>query len=746
MVQKTNVDGDSTTSPVVETQPTASYVSAPVVKDLNVALTPFGLNRNPIAVYPNDTVQLNITNAIDQYLETNFRIDSYILDQQLVTLDPEKDLSDLGYISGKYKTEYSFNRNLLGSGDAHKLQIQEISADGLEIRVIPILSSKYDNVNFLSFFESGFFKLSKTQTLSNLFLYKNANTPIRVFDYVQDKFTYTTSPYSIIFKLNAPVPADVNIGDAIWLSQQVSDSILDEITIIPPKFKSPKIKIAGPNWDAVNRERTNVATQYKDWDDLLSSNTQTSQDIVNKLLSGSLIEGIPLNIDYKSFENHTHFGSAAERLYNFKYKIELVENYSNRIEELTTGLTGSPSSSVSGSVYYQSNVIDAQTKRAAVLGSFDGYEKYLYYESSSYVSSSYGEFYPTTWPKRTSTKPYLNYSVSSSQVEDWFDGIITSASIFDQNNDKALYRLIPAHVLEDQNNQDYVLFTQMMGHYYDLIFNYIKSIPQVYDRNEALLEGFSKELVYHISKNLGLDFENGNTLEELWSYALGTDTTGSLASSYSISTEDKTKEVWKRIVNNLPHLLKTKGTERGVRALINCFGIPQTILRIREYGGAEPEFDTKTDLVYERFNYSNTVGYNGKTSGQVAQLIQVPWTTLSENSAFPFTVEMRVKMAVSQSKTQTIFEVPNKWKVQAYKSGSGDYIGFFLSGSSGWATSSVSSSIYNGNFHTIALERISNAPNQTYKLIVKAANYQKVVSTVSSSITISSMSASGSYS
>jgi len=740
MVQKTTVDGDSMTSPVVAIQPTASYVSAPIVKDLNVAITPFGLSNNTIGAYPNDTVQLNITNAIDQYLETNYRIDTYVLDQQLVTLDPEKDLSDLGYISGKYKTEYSFNRNLLGSGDAHKLQIQEISADGLEIRVIPILSSKYDNVNFLSFFESGFFKLSKTQTLTNLFLYKSANTPIRVFDYVQDKFTYTTSPYSIIFKLNAPVSADVNIGDAIWLSQQVSDSILDEITIIPPKSRLKKIKIAGPNWDAVNKESVNSSTQYKDWDDLLSTNTQTSQDIVNMLLSGSSIEGIPLNIDYKLFENHTHFGSAAERLHNFKYKLQLIENYTSRIGELTTGLTGLPSSSVSSSIYFQSNVIDAQNKRAATLGSLDGYEKYLYYESSSYVSSSYGEFYPTTWPKRTSTKPYLNYSVSSSQVEDWFDGIITSASIFDQNNDKALYRLIPAHVLEDQNNQDYVLFTQMMGHYYDLIFNYIKSIPQVYDRNQSILEGFSKELVYHISKNLGLDFENGNTLEELWSYTLGTNTTGSLSSTYGISTEDKTKEVWKRIVNNLPHLLKTKGTERGVRALINCFGIPQTILRIREYGGAEPEFDTKTDLVYERFNYSNTVGYNGKTSGQVAQLIQVPWTNLSETNLFPLTVEMRVKMAVSQSKTQTIFEVPNKWKVQAYKSGSGDYIGFFLSGSSGWATSSVSSSIYNGNFHNIALERaVANdgAIDQTYKLVVKEANYQKVVSTTSASLFIS---------
>ena len=31
--------------------------------------------------------------------------------------------------------------------------------------------------------------------------------------------------------------------------------------------------------------------------------------------------------------------------------------------------------------------------------------------------------------------------------------------------------------------------------------------------------------------------------------------------------------------------MKTKGTERGIRALINCYGIPDTILSIEQRGG-----------------------------------------------------------------------------------------------------------------------------------------------------------------
>jgi len=92
-------------------------------------VTSFGTITNPIAVYPNDVVQLDIYNAAQAYLESNYRIATTTREGNVVTLSPELDLSDLGYISGRYTINYRFLRNYLGSGDAHKLQIQEISAN-----------------------------------------------------------------------------------------------------------------------------------------------------------------------------------------------------------------------------------------------------------------------------------------------------------------------------------------------------------------------------------------------------------------------------------------------------------------------------------------------------------------------------------------------------------------------------------------------------------------------------------------
>ena len=715
------------------------------VNSQEIVVKPFGMESGTVDQYPNDVVILDIYNAVNAYLETNYRVSTFIKKGNEIELNVEEDVKNLGYISGKYVTEYKFHRNYLGSGDGHKVQIQEISSDGLEARITAIPNSVLSNVNYLDFFSTKLFSLPKSQTLSDLFLLKkgiNGTESYKVFDYVQDKFTLPLIPYSIVLKFTAPLPTTVGIGDQVWIAQQLSDTITDTIVMVPPKPKRNQTIISGPNWDVLNKLQTTVTTPYKDWDDILTTNTQTTEGIINSLLSGSLIEGINLNVDYRKFDNHIVLGSAVERLENFKYKMKLLEDYNSRLALLTTNLIGSPSSGVSASLAFQTNVINTKTKKAALLGSFDSYEKYLYNQSSSYESSSYGEFYPSTWPKSGSQKPYVNWSVTSSQVEDWYDGIYSSASLYDNNNDKALYRLTPAHVLEDASNDQYSLFVNMMGHYFDIMLLYIKQISETTDRKQSIYEGFSKDLIYHVAKNLGVDFENGNVLEELWAYTLGTNSTGSLSSQYDATSSDRTNEIWKRIINNLPYLLKTKGTERGVRALINCYGIPQTILRIREYGGAEPEFDSKTDLQYERFNYALNVGWNGLPSGGLdpTELISAPWTKLESNSLVPMAVQLRVKMAEGETKTQTIFEVPDRWKIQAFQSGNGSYLSFQLSGSSGYATASVSSSIYDGTFHSITLQRSiasdATSSNQTYTLIAKKVNYDKVVATQTASLSI----------
>jgi hypothetical protein len=743
-------------TPVPSVQGTSIPLPPPTqsITELTSSLLPQQVNDfltypNNSEIFPNDSLWLNVYNAVDQYLETDYRVNTFSKDLTTITIDVEQSVSQLGYISGKYNVEYRFMRNHLGSWDGYKLEVHEISSDGLEARVLPVASQTQTDEAFFDYFGGTFFQLPKSDTLGELYLFKDSQTSFKIFDYVQDRFTFRESPHSIICKFTAPVTGELLVGDFVWIAQEVNPTVLDEVTIVPPKPRKDYRYIAGPNLNINTKSRTIQTTAYKAWDDLLSTNQQTSANLVNNFLSSSKLEGVQLNIDFSKFSNFVCFGSAKDRLENFRYKLKLIENYDSAIAALSTNLTGLLSSSASSSVYYSSNIVDITGKKNALLGSFDSYERYLYYESSSYYTSSYGTFYPTTWPKSGSRLQYTNYSVTSSAAEQWFEGIISSASLYDNLNDRALIRLVPAYIQNDSLNEQYSLFISMIGHYFDLIYVYVKHLSDVYRRDESLYTGFSKDIVEVVAKSLGLDFEAGNSIEELWEYALGTDESGSLVSTYGITSNDRTREIWKRVINNLPYLLRTKGTERGIRALINCYGIPSTILRIKEYGGPEPDFDTKTDYLHDRFSYAAIMGYNGATSGVPIQQVSVPWLPLSQSLKMPMTIELRAKMAPNQSKTQTLFEVPNKWQVKAFQSGSGTHIGFFLSGSAGWATASVSASIYDGAFHHIALMRMTasdaSSSNQTYNLIVKRTNYQKVVATYTASLFITGSALSSSY-
>ena len=136
-----------------------------------------------------------------------------------------------------------------------------------------------------------------------------------------------------------------------------------------------------------------------------------------------------------------------------------------------------------------------------------------------------------------------------------------------------------------------------MGQHFDQIFLYIKHITE--QKNTHHIRGMSKDLVYHSLKSIGLEsfdqFENANLIE----YILGQSATGSeymntefagetlvtASNAGSLPKRDISREVWKRLYHNAPYLLKTKGTERGIRALMSCYGVPSTILNIKEYGG-----------------------------------------------------------------------------------------------------------------------------------------------------------------
>jgi hypothetical protein len=135
---------------------------------------------------------------------------------------------------------------------------------------------------------------------------------------------------------------------------------------------------------------------------------------------------------------------------------------------------------------------------------------------------------------------------------------------------------IPQYIVNSAENESLLLFLSMIGHHFDNIYFYTKSI----ENSRGLgynSKNISDKLLFDVLKSFNWDAKNLASDTKLWEYAFSTDTV-------SKSAKSRTSEVWRRIANNLPYLLKHKGTRRGVYALLACYGIPSSNLSILEFG------------------------------------------------------------------------------------------------------------------------------------------------------------------
>jgi len=405
-------------------------------------------------------------------------------------------------------------------------------------------------------------------------------------------------------KLYQPIFDEIQVKDKAWIQFEVTDPYIDTVILATPLSQGNLNYMRGPNFDIDTSLYTSNGTDFKNWDELLNANLTTQQRIIENSLSGSGL--VTLNIDYTDFNNFVFYSSAQERVENFAYKVGKLEEYSGSIAALLN-------STASNTVFISSSVSINQKRIDQLTSNFDPWEKWLYFESTASIFSHdlTGSIEP--YPKRIISGSWNNHGFSSSIAQNWYSELHTSASAYDQTNMNRLWWAIPEHILMNPGNSDFVLFVDMIGHHFDILYSYVNALTQIHERDEHPKRGTPNELLWHIAKGFGWELQNTRQLEDLWKYKLGTNNQGQYSqtgSMFSLSSENQTNQIWRRIVNNLPYLLKTKGTPRSLKALMSIYGIPQTLISIKEYGGPSP-YEGKPTLIEDRFIYkANFTGSN----------------------------------------------------------------------------------------------------------------------------------------
>jgi len=595
------------------------------------------------------------------------------------------------------------------------------------------------------------------------------------------------SDNEIAVKLYDDIPNTIVEKQLCWVQKYIMQPYIDNIILIPESDSGIDNTLRGPNFIIETNDLDSKETDFQSWNELLGTNANTSQQVIDSYFSGSGMGDVKLNINYCEFENFVHFGSAVERVKNFHYKMELIEFYDARLNTLN-------SASLSGSVV--TNVTDTITKRNSVISGFDDFENFLYFSSGSQELSTFTSCSVDPWPKdgdpvsappltwleaqqqwvntnilwsqgATTTLsgpnelPYEQLSTSNVASITWYQNTLNLASDYDRENPHALYRTIPDHIRQDSDNDQYELFVNMVAQHFDIMWTYINQMTAVHSHEENPKEGISDDLIYDVAKSMGWNLANGNYDAKLWEYTLGTDESGATQTSGSFMTskskEQTTKEIWRRQLNNLPYLLKTKGTERSVRALVACYGVPQSILTVREYGGPSKQNKRPT---YNKTQFDYAVNLNG---GRHIKTEWAPVASTGSSYTYPDALTLRFKTHLDDKDEfnygvygkHTLFQVGSGSDTQFFveleptSSRGQANVHFYLSGSGGYATASIlDECIFDDDFTSILIQRNvetdNDAVDNNYSFFVKKQKWGKLTINASASLPLD-IPTSGSY-
>lgn len=490
-----------------------------------------------------------------------------------ITLDPAADAADNGFETGDVNIIYYFLNNPFSEGKTGgQFFIEALSPDRTELRA---LSQGLTNQEVRDYGVAFRDKIQSANFFSEFYLNFNEYTALGLNIELEqiDKGT------AIVLKLAQPLPADLNINSVFSVSEVISDTIAYNITAEVVGEQQEAIFLKGPNFNIEVAEENSNSTEYFNYNELFSYPVTSSYYQLYSLFNEKSAQ---IAIDHTQYSDFVHFSSVEERLRNFKYKLDLIHSYEDSLNIINSG--SYQNTGISGSREYYNNLIEG------IVNNFDHYDRYLYYESGS-----------KSWPKSTSTLPYLNQKSTTVEATSWFNGEIISASNYDASNFDLLINAIPTFIREDANNEPFLMFIHMVAQHFDNLWIYFKAVADKHDADNRLNFGVSKDIVRSAIESFGIKLDTSTfNNESLFSMFTGENVvTGSeLITSQSIilsgsdnyflqpvPKDDYQKEIYKRIYHNIPLLIKGKGTERGLRALINCYGISDDILEIKVQGG-----------------------------------------------------------------------------------------------------------------------------------------------------------------
>jgi hypothetical protein len=183
----------------------------------------------------------------------------------------------------------------------------------------------------------------------------------------------------------------------------------------------------------------------------------------------------------------------------------------------------------------------------------------------------------------TDVLPFDNlFHTSSTEWTNWYNNALTTAETFDTDNIHSFENNLPLYIQESSEYKDMKDFLNLQGEQYDLIRNHIDSLGTLHKRGYKKTNSPPDNTLPMLLNNMGYQAINpfsGSLTDSLGGYLSGV-----------TSIDDIKNATWRKTLNNLIYIYKSKGTKNSVRALLNVYGYPPDVLKFEEFGST-PQAD-----------------------------------------------------------------------------------------------------------------------------------------------------------
>tara|TARA_R100000541_G_scaffold10560_2_gene18465 strand:+ start:3023 stop:9259 length:6237 start_codon:yes stop_codon:yes gene_type:complete len=614
-------------------------------------------NRVELFIYDTNISLLESSYQYNDWTITQNSNTSGLNDTDILQIDPSNDLIKRGYDIGDLYAVYNFINYELSTSPTNLLYISEISSDRTEIKLNSNFISNEDLESSFNILKS---KVDSAEYFDEFYISSLGNNYNIGVNLLLDT---STEQYSILIKLYDALPDSFFIKDEIYVTTKIAETQAYSVKFFtPPNLELDNVQyLKGPNYNLEIKDFVNNSTELKSKSELLDAVTTGSNNNLQNILNQKGVKITP-NYSFSTFNEFVNFSSAKKRIENFYEKVSQIQSYEDDIATIKSSITGS----TSGSSQVISTLSSANNNIENIIKNLDGYEYHLFYTSgsSAYPKVS-GSDFPHTLQNTGSTE-VLQWLGSDIEGSSTYGGIILSASLYDNTNQNWLYYTIPEFIRDNQDNNNYIDFSNMAGQHFDEIWLYTKAVTEKNNTTNELDKGIPLKLSQDAIKSLGYEgfgsnLNNQNNYmgligEEDGSYVPPTGNeiidnyiainNGTVVNYWSPSYSflyyveqlgekgfpypiDKvSKEIYKRLYHNMAYLVKKKGTVSGLRQLINIWGIPDTILRINEFGGKNKKNINDYDYWYNRYSYAFSPIANQNVASASAI---IPWMPLERN-------------------------------------------------------------------------------------------------------------------